>query len=73
MLRKRSGEELTMDYAMVDGDPDPRWDWLCFCDADNCRNTITGRDWMLSELQERYRGYFQKNIQEKIDALKQEP
>lgn len=64
------GEEITMDYAMVDEDPDPRWNMDCYCGAPNCRKVITGNDWMLPELRERYRGYFQKNIQERIDAMK---
>ena len=64
------GEEITMDYAMTDEDPDPRWNMECHCGAPNCRKVITGNDWKVPELQECYRGYFQKNIQEKIDALR---
>lgn len=63
------GEEITIDYAVVDGDPD--WNMPCGCGAPSCRKVITGNDWKLPELQERYKGYFQKNIQEKIEALKQ--
>ena len=60
------GEELTYDYATTDS----RYaDFECFCGAPNCRSIITGNDWMIPELQERYQGYFQKNIQEKVDAL----
>jgi len=60
-------EEVTMDDAMVD--EDPTWHMECYCDAASCRSIITGNDWMIPELQERYQGYFQKNIQEKVDAL----
>ena len=63
-----AGEEVTMDYAMVDEDPGMSME--CFCGSPNCRRVITGNDWKIPELQERYHGYFQKNIQEKIDALK---
>lgn len=61
------GEELTYDYAMTDAG---RYDLQCFCGKPNCRKIIRGTDWMLAELQERYQGYFQKNVQEKIDAMK---
>lgn len=61
-----AGEELTYDYATTDS---RHANFACFCGSPNCRKVITGNDWMLLELQERYRGYFQKNIQEKIDAL----
>lgn len=61
------GEEITYDYAMTDaGD----WEMECFCGKPNCRKMIRGTDWMLSGLQERYKGFFQHNIQEKIDAFK---
>ena len=63
------GEQITIDYAMVDEDPDPKWNFKCLCGSSNCRKAITVRDWALPGLQERYRGYFQKNIQAKIDAL----
>ncbi len=61
------GEELTYDYVMTDsGD----YDMECLCGSAHCRKRITGNDWMNPELQERYKGFFQKNIQEKIDAHK---
>ena len=64
------GEEITREYATAVSDPDPQWNFRCSCGALNCRNAITGNDWMIPELQERYRGYFQRNIQEKVDALR---
>lgn len=51
-----AGEELTIDYAMIDGDPSERMD--CSCGADACRGVVTGDDWRLSELRERYAGHF---------------
>ncbi|MDO8561116.1 MAG: SET domain-containing protein [bacterium] len=60
------GEELTYDYAMTDSED---YEMECFCGKPNCRHWIQGSDWMIPELQEKYKGYFQKNIQEKIDAL----
>jgi hypothetical protein len=61
-------EELTYDYAMTDsGD----YDMECRCGSINCRERIKGTDWTIPELQEKYKGYFAKNIQEKIDKIKQ--
>lgn len=60
------GEEVTIDYGTFDDDPN--YSMECLCGAKNCRGVITGNDWKLPELQEKYRGYFQKNIQDKIDS-----
>lgn len=61
-------EEVTFDYAMCltadFGDMD------CLCGAVNCRGRVTGEDWKLPELQQRYRGYFQPYIAAKIKQLK---
>jgi hypothetical protein len=63
-----ANEELTYDYVMTDsGD----YDVECTCGSKYCRGRRKGTDWMRPELQERYKGYFAKNIQEKIDKLKQ--
>ena len=49
-----AGEELTIDYAMIDDD-DARMD--CRCGTPSCRGMVTGRDWQRPELQ-RYGSYF---------------
>ena len=64
------GEELTYDYAMTDSG---NYDMECKCDSKNCRKRIRGDDWMIPEIQKRYKGYFQKNIQDKINTLKMFP
>jgi uncharacterized protein len=51
----RSGEELTIDYAMFDSDSTPM---TCNCQTASCRRTITDTDWRRPELQRKYRGYF---------------
>jgi len=51
------GEELVIDYALWEWDSRWRID-PCRCGATNCRGSITGADWMIPELQERYRGHF---------------
>ena len=47
-----SGEEVTNDYATSTGDGSFRMD--CRCGSTLCRRTITGDDWRLPELRQRY-------------------
>lgn len=61
-----SDEELTYDWATAE---DFDYVMKCNCGSLNCRGTITGKDWMKKELQEKYRGWFCWFIQRKIDAL----
>jgi hypothetical protein len=65
-----AGEELTTDYAMIDGDAAERMP--CACGAAACRGTITGDDWRRPELQRRYRGYFSRYLEARIVASSQE-
>jgi hypothetical protein len=60
----RPGEELCYDYAM--SDTDDYDEFVCACGTPSCRRLITGGDWKLPELQERYRGYFSSYIERKI-------
>jgi len=62
-----AGAELTIDYAMIDGDPRERMS--CACGAASCRGQVTGDDWRIPELQHRYAGRFSRYLQERIDAL----
>ena len=59
-----AGAELTIDYAMIDGDPRERMD--CACGAAGCRKVVTGEDWRRPELQRRYAGYFSRYIADRI-------
>ena len=59
--------ELTIDYAMIDGDPAVRM--ACACGAPDCRKVITGDDWRLPELQRRYAGYFSRYLHDRFVAL----
>src|SRR5437879_9178039 len=61
-----AGAELTIDYAMIDGDPAERM--ACACGAPECRTIITGSDWRLKELQRRYSGYFSRYIHDRFVA-----
>jgi len=57
-------EELTHDWATTD---DEDYKMECNCGSSNCRRTITGKDWMKKDLQEKYRGWFCWYLQRKID------
>jgi SET domain-containing protein len=60
------GSELTIDYAMIDGDRTERMQ--CSCGAGECRRVITGNDWRLPELRRRYLGYFSRYLADRIAA-----
>jgi len=62
------GEELTFDYAMSDGSPYDEFD--CLCGSSICRKKVTGNDWGLPQLQEKYQGYFSPYLARRIRALK---
>ena len=64
-----TGEELTMDYAL--GTVSPDWRMECHCGAELCRSVITGNDWQLPELQQRYAGHFSPFINVRIAARRQ--
>ena len=50
------GEELTIDYAMIDGDPNEAM--VCNCGAPTCRRVVSGNDWQRQDLQAKYGDYF---------------
>ncbi|HNI34141.1 MAG TPA: SET domain-containing protein [Microthrixaceae bacterium] len=60
-------EELTFDYAMTDADSYDEFD--CACLADDCRGKVTGYDWMIPEVQQRYRGHFSTYLERRIAGL----
>ena len=49
-----AGEELTHDWAMTDDDD---YEMDCRCGAEHCRGIVTGKDWMIPGLLEKYSGY----------------
>jgi uncharacterized protein len=61
------GEELTIDWATTD---DGDYEMQCRCGSARCRGTITGKDWMKPELQEKYRGWFCWFLQRKLDRAR---
>ncbi len=62
------GEEVCFDYAMTDGSPYDEFE--CACGAPNCRGRVTGSDWRIPELWQRYDGYFSLYLQRRINQLK---
>lgn len=59
-------EELTADYAMWEADPSWVLHRSCGCGTALCRKRVTGTDWKLSELQDRYDGHFSPFINDRI-------
>lgn len=60
----KKDEELTVDYAFIDNED---YSFKCTCGSDNCRGTITGFDWKIKELQNKYYEYFAQYLKDKID------
>jgi SET domain-containing protein len=61
------GEELTLDYATRTGSDIDEFE--CACADHDCRGKVTGHDWMLPELQLRYRGFFSPYLARRISDL----
>jgi len=62
-----AGEELAYDYATTDGSDYDEFE--CACGTASCRGKVTGHDWMLPELQLRYRGSFSPYLAKRIASL----
>jgi len=60
-----SGEELFLDYAMVDNQD---YKMNCNCNSLNCRKIVTGNDFKLPELK-KYGKYFSAYIQSKQEKI----
>jgi hypothetical protein len=56
----------SIDWATTDDDGHAIW---CNCKSPECRGTITGKDWMKKDLQEKYGGWFCRYLQRRIDGL----
>lgn len=60
----KAGEEITTDYAFIDNE---EYSFKCTCGSNNCRGTVTGFDWKIKKLQNKYYDYFAEYLKEKID------
>ena len=65
-----AGDELTADYMMWEANEEYKAVWQCNCGSPLCRRSITGRDWRLPELQERYKNHFAPFLNERIEKEK---
>ena len=63
MREINQGEEITFDYAMSESS---NYRMKCLCGSENCRKVITGNDWKIKELQDKYNGFFSEYLQRKI-------
>ena len=64
----QAGEELCFDYAMSDGGPYDEFE--CFCGSPGCRGKVTGNDWKLPQLWEKYDGYFSTYLSKRIEKIR---
>lgn len=62
-----AGQEATLDYGTMSGADGFRME--CCCGVSACRGEVTSADWMLEELQERYRGHWVPALQQRIAAI----
>ncbi|ELR24098.1 SET family protein [Acanthamoeba castellanii str. Neff] len=67
----KKGEEIAYDYALTECHEAFRLN--CRCGTSKCRGTVTGDDWKLPELQQRYGRHFLPHILAKIDAAQPQP
>jgi len=65
----KPGEEITADYALWEGDENWKANWECHCGSRFCRHKITGQDWKIPEVQERYKDHFSTFINKRIEGL----
>lgn len=61
------GEELTADYVIWETDISKISSWECHCGATMCRHRITGNDWKIKRLQEKYKNHFLPLIAQRIE------
>lgn len=68
----KKGEEITLDSCLWDNDQEYEYleEGFCACKSIYCRKKLTPKDWMISDVQERYSGHFSPYIQKKIDTLR---
>lgn len=65
------GEELLADYALWETSEDYVSPWDCHCGSPRCRTRVTGRDWHLPEIQQRYRGHFSPLLNARIQRMQE--
>lgn len=58
-------EEITTDYA-ISGETNLA---VCSCGSAQCRGRVTSHDWQRPDLQQRYRGYFPVQLEQRIQQM----
>jgi len=66
MRRIRKGEEITIDYAFWESDPEWKLKGNCTCHSSLCRRIVTGRDWLRIMPTEPRVHYFSPFLQRRI-------
>jgi SET domain-containing protein len=59
-----AGEELCFDYAMTDMDDYDQFP--CHCGTAICRDVVSGDDWKIPELRDKYAGWFSTYLERRI-------
>lgn len=59
-------DELTADYALWESNEDYVSKWTCACGNACCRKRVTGMDYRLKDVQDRYQGHFSPLINKRI-------
>lgn len=62
-------EEITADYSLFESE-DYVSKWECKCSSIDCRKIITGKDCLLTIVQEKYANHFSPVVQKRIDKNK---
>lgn len=65
----KKDEELTADYALWEADENYISKWECQCGSALCRKRVTGKDWKLPALQEKYKNHFSPLINKRISQI----
>ena len=65
------GEELTVDYAT--SSTDPQMVVRCHCETYRCRQLVTGDDWRIPQVQQRYAGHLAPQVQRVVEDTGAQP
>lgn len=63
------GVEVTADYALWEDNIEKVSSWECHCGKPECRHRVTGKDWQLTSVREKYQGHFSPLINKRIELL----
>lgn len=64
-----SGDEVTVDYSLFEDEGYISM-WMCNCGSEFCRRTITGKDCLDIDVQNRYANHFSPVVQKRINIIK---